>query len=153
MKRLMAHWVLHACTEVQKNTSITTKAWRHLSWTFEDTPRLAARAAREHLKGTLFEETEEDTRRSHRRKRTSSSMTTTMMKMLRIPRARGQLLQKPLQLLQKHLSRFRQCLPKSHAQDASCIFAARTASIHQSHELLSGTMQDRRCACIVPTMR
>ena len=26
MKRLMAHWVLHACAEVQKNTSITTKA-------------------------------------------------------------------------------------------------------------------------------
>ena len=45
-----------SCTEVQKNTSITTKAWRHLSWTFEDTPRLAAGAAREHLNGTLFEE-------------------------------------------------------------------------------------------------
>ena len=47
-------------------------------------------------------------KRSHRRKRTSSSMmTTTTMTMLRIPRARGQ-------LLQKHLSRFRQWLPKSH---------------------------------------
>ena len=87
-------------------------------------------------------------------------MTTTTMTMLRIPRARGQLLQKHLQLLQKHLqllhkhlSRFRQWLPKSHAQNASCICAARTASIHQSHELFSGTMQDRRCACIVPMMR
>ena len=43
MERLMAHWVLHACAEVQKNTRITTKAWRHLSWTFEEAPRLAAR--------------------------------------------------------------------------------------------------------------
>ena len=64
MKRLMAHWVLHACAEVEKNTSITTKAWRHLSlslslsWTFEEAPRLAARATREHLGGTLFDETE-----------------------------------------------------------------------------------------------
>ena len=58
MKRLTAHWVLHACAEVQKNTSITTKAWRHLSWTFEEAPRLAARATREHLNGTLFDETE-----------------------------------------------------------------------------------------------
>ena len=41
-----------------KNTSITTKAWRHLSWTFEEAPRLAARATREHLDGTLFDETE-----------------------------------------------------------------------------------------------
>ena len=40
------------------NTSITTKAWRRLSWTFEEAPRLAARAAREHLNGTLFDETE-----------------------------------------------------------------------------------------------
>ena len=40
-------------------------------------------------------------KRSHRRKRTSSSMTTTTMTMLRIPRARGQLLQKHLQLLQE----------------------------------------------------
>ena len=58
MKRLMAHWVLHACAEVEKNTSITTKARRHLSWTFEEAPRLAARATREHLDGTLFDETE-----------------------------------------------------------------------------------------------
>ena len=28
----------------RKNTSITTKAWRHLSWTFEKSPRLVARA-------------------------------------------------------------------------------------------------------------
>ena len=48
---------------------------------------------------------------------------------------------------------FRQWLPKSHAQNASCICAARTASIHQSHELFSGTVQDRRCAGIVPMMR
>ena len=58
MKRLLAHWVLHACAEVEKNPSITTKAWRHLSWTFEEAPRLAARATREHLDGTLFDETE-----------------------------------------------------------------------------------------------
>ena len=58
MKRLMAHWVLHACAEVAKNTSITTKAWRYLSWTFEEAPRLAARATREHLDGTIFDETE-----------------------------------------------------------------------------------------------
>ena len=59
MKRLMAHyWVLHACAEVAKNTSITTKGWRHLSWTFEEAPRLAATATREHLHGTLFDETE-----------------------------------------------------------------------------------------------
>ena len=41
-----------------KDTSIITKAWRHLSWTFEEAPRLAARAAREHLNGTFFDETE-----------------------------------------------------------------------------------------------
>ena len=59
MKRLMAHWVLHACAEVQKkNTSITTKAWRHLSWTFEEAPRLAARATREHLNGILYDATD-----------------------------------------------------------------------------------------------
>ena len=58
MKRLLAHWVLHSCAEVEKNPSITTKAWRHLSWTFEEAPRLAARATREHLDGTLFDETE-----------------------------------------------------------------------------------------------
>ena len=58
MKRLMAHWVLHACAEVAKNTIITTKLWLHLSWTFEEAPRLAARATREHLDGTLFDETE-----------------------------------------------------------------------------------------------
>ena len=57
MKRLMAHWVLHACAEVQKNTSITAKAWHHLSWTFEEAPRLTARATHEHLNGTLFDET------------------------------------------------------------------------------------------------
>ena len=39
-----------------KNTSITTNAWRHLSWTFEDVPRLAARTAHEDLNGTLFDE-------------------------------------------------------------------------------------------------
>ena len=44
MKRLVAHWVLHACAEVEKNTSITTKAWHHLSWTFKEAPRLAARS-------------------------------------------------------------------------------------------------------------
>ena len=57
MKRLMAHWGsarLHR--GVKKKTSITTQAWRHLSWTFEEAPRLAARATREHLNGTLFEE-------------------------------------------------------------------------------------------------
>ena len=30
----------------------------YLSWTFEEAPRLAARATREHLDGTLFDETE-----------------------------------------------------------------------------------------------
>ena len=101
-------------------------------------------------------------KRSHRRKRTSSSMTTTTMTMLRIPRARGQLLQKhpqllqtDLQLLQKHLSRFRQWLPKSHAQNASCICAARAASIHRNleHQLFSRPMRDRMCARIVPLLR
>ena len=58
MERLMAHWVLHACAEVQKDTRITTKAWRHLSWTFEEAPRLAARGTRKHLNGTLFDGTE-----------------------------------------------------------------------------------------------
>ena len=58
MKRLMAHWVVHASAEVGKNTCITTKAWRHLSWTLEDAPRLSARAAHEHLNGTPFDETE-----------------------------------------------------------------------------------------------
>ena len=96
-QQAMAHWVLHARAEAEKNTSITTKAWRHLSWTFEEAPRLAARATREHLDGTLL-----DDKRSHRRKRTSSSMTTTTMTVLRIPRARGQLLLLHLQLLQKH---------------------------------------------------
>ena len=35
MVRLVAHGVLHACAEVQKNTSITTKVLRHLSWTLK----------------------------------------------------------------------------------------------------------------------
>ena len=56
LKRLMAQWVIHACAEVEKKTRITTKAWRHLSWTFEETPLLAARCTREFLNGTLFEE-------------------------------------------------------------------------------------------------
>ena len=77
-------------------TRITTKAWRHLSWTFEEAPRLAARATREHLYGTLFEEEptfgETDLeQKSHQTKRTSFSMMTTML-MLRIPRGRAQLL-------------------------------------------------------------
>ena len=55
MKRLMAQWVIHACEEVEKKTHITAKAWHHLSWTFEEAPMLAERAAREHHNGTLFE--------------------------------------------------------------------------------------------------
>ena len=43
----------------KKNTSITTKAWRHLPWTFEEAPRLGARAAREHLNGGKEEPPEE----------------------------------------------------------------------------------------------
>ena len=58
VKHLRTCHVLHACAEVEKNTSITAKAWRHLSWTFEEAPRLAARATRELLDGTLFDETE-----------------------------------------------------------------------------------------------
>ena len=56
LKRLMAQWVIHACAEVEKKTRITTKPWRHLSWTFEEAPLLAARCTREFLNGTLFEE-------------------------------------------------------------------------------------------------
>ena len=56
MKRLMVQWVVHACKEVEKKTHITAKAWRHLSWTLEEAPMLAERAAREHHNGTLFEE-------------------------------------------------------------------------------------------------
>ena len=41
-----------------KNTSIPTKAWRHLSSTFEEATRIAARAAHEHPNGTLFDETD-----------------------------------------------------------------------------------------------
>ena len=37
---------------------VTTKVWRTLSWTFKEALRLPARATREHLKGTLFDETE-----------------------------------------------------------------------------------------------
>ena len=54
MKRLMAQWVIHAGAEVEKTTRITKKSWCHLSWTFEEAPMLAVRAAREH--STLFEE-------------------------------------------------------------------------------------------------
>ena len=50
-----------------RNTNITTKAWRHLSWTFEEAPRLAARAAREHLNSTLFDETEMEQEEATRR--------------------------------------------------------------------------------------
>ena len=56
MKRLMTQWVIHACTEVEKKTRITTKAWRHLSWTLAEAPMLAERFTREFLNGTLFEE-------------------------------------------------------------------------------------------------
>ena len=140
LKRLLAHWVLHACAEVEENTSITTKAWRHLSRTFEEAPRLAARATREHLNGTLFDETEveqeEPPEEADLILHDDDDDDDT-----EDPESTGQLRQKHLQLFQKHLSRFRQWLPNSHAQNASCICAARTASIHQSHELFSGTMQ------------
>ena len=39
-----------------KKTRITTKAWRHLSWTLAEAPMLAERFTREFLNGTLFEE-------------------------------------------------------------------------------------------------
>ena len=52
----MAQWVIYACTDVQNKTRITTKAWRHLSWTFKKGPMLEARCTREFLNGTLVEE-------------------------------------------------------------------------------------------------
>ena len=58
MKRLMAHLGSARLRRGGKTKSTTTKAWSHLSWTFEEAPRLATRAAREHLNGTLFDETE-----------------------------------------------------------------------------------------------
>ena len=52
-------WRTGFCMPAQwEDTSITTKAWGHFSWTFEEAPRRAASAAREHLNGTLFDETE-----------------------------------------------------------------------------------------------
>ena len=67
MKRLTAQWVIHACKEVEKKTHVTAKAWRHLSWTFEEAPMLAERAAREHHNGTLFDERDRAGRRRARR--------------------------------------------------------------------------------------
>ena len=77
MERLMPHWVLHACAEVE-NTSVTTKAWRHLSWTFEEALRLAARATREHL-NAHYSMRRRWNKKSHQKKRTSFSMMTTTM--------------------------------------------------------------------------
>ena len=55
MERLVAQWVLHACAEVEKHEHHNESLAPLLSWTFEEAPRLAARATREHLYGTLFE--------------------------------------------------------------------------------------------------
>ena len=82
LKRLMAHWVLHACAEVQKNTSITTKACRHRHQGLRRESLASTSMARSSM-------TPRWNKRSHRRKRTSSSITTTTMTMLRIPRTQG----------------------------------------------------------------
>ena len=57
MKRLMAHWVLHACAEVQKTRASQRKPGATSLGTLEEAPRHAARATHEHLNGTLFDET------------------------------------------------------------------------------------------------
>ena len=141
MKRLMAQWVLHGCKEVEEKTSITTRAWRHLSWTFEEAPMLAERAAREHLHGTLFEEetelaedepaeetdfilhddddaAEDEAHEVHDEEDVVPESTGTAVA--------EAVLRSPL------------WLPKSHAQNAFCFCASRTAGIHQNHELFSG---------------
>ena len=107
MKRLMAHWVLHACAEVQKRRASQRKSGA----TSLGHSKRHRGLQREPLASTSMAHssmTRSWNNRSHRRKRITSSMstTTTTSTMLRIPRARGQ-------LLQKHLSRFRQWLPKS----------------------------------------
>ena len=72
LKRLMAHWVLHACAEVQKNTSITTKACRHRHQGLRREPLASTSMAHSSIRPRW-------NKRNHRRKRTSSSMTTTTM--------------------------------------------------------------------------
>ena len=109
--------------EVEEKSSITTRAWRHLSWTFEEAAMLAE-MARSSMRRRW-------NKKSHQRTRTSPRW---------LCRRRRW----------KHPSRFQQWLPKSHAQIASCISAARTARITQNHELFFTLTQDRRCACIVP---
>ena len=103
---------------------------------------LAERAAREHLNGALFEEetelaedepaiktdlilhddddaAEDEAHEVHDEEDVRS-------------REHGH------KLLHRQSCRSPRCLPKSHAQNAFCFCAARTAGIHQNHELFSG---------------
>ena len=124
LKRLMAQWVIHACAEVEKKTRITTKAWRHLSWTFEEAPLLAARCTREFLNGTLFEEETElaedepeegsdlihdDDDDAEDEAHADHDVEDV------VPESSGTAVAEPV------------VLPKSHSQNAFCICAARTA--------------------------
>ena len=149
MKRLMAHRVLLACTEVEKRTSITTNAWRDLSWTFEEAPRLAARATREHLNGTLFDETEVEQEGPPEEadlilhddddddaEDPESTETAVAEASTAVAEA-----SEPFPTV---------AAEAAHGQNASCICAARTASIHQSHELFSGTNESTEDRSGVP---
>ena len=104
MKRLMAHW-----------------AWRHLSWTFEEAPRLAARATRVLLKGTLFEG--EPTFHETEMKKAEPPEETELILQdddddAEDPESTGTAVAEAV-------------VPfPSNAKNASCICAARTASIH-----------------------
>ena len=104
--------------------SITTKGLRHLSWTFEEAPRLTARATREHLNGTLFDETE--------------------MEQEEPPEETDLILHDDDDDddAEERESTGTAVAPKSNAQNASCMCLARTASIHRNpeHQLFS-----RRC--------
>ena len=84
MKRLMAHWVLHACAEVEKGRASQRKlgatslghSKRHQG--LRESTSMAHSSMRRRWN-----------KKSHQKKRTSFSMTTTTMTMLRIPESTG----------------------------------------------------------------
>ena len=109
---------------------------------------LAARATREHLNGTLFDETEMEQEEPPEETDVilhddddddtdeDPESTGTAVAEAVVPSSTA-------------------ASPSRNAQNASFICAARTASTHRNpdHQMFSGTMQDLRCTCIVPMMR
>ena len=123
MKRLTAHRALHACAEVEKHEHHNESLAPHLLDIRRGTKACGESRSRAPQRHSPMRR--RWNKKSHQKKRTSFSMMTTTMTMLRIPRARAQ-------LLRRQSCRPPRWLPKSRAQNAACICAARTARIHRN---------------------